>query len=242
MEATRPSGARGSREPDRLNGPCRRGHASAHAGGGLALPDGTRRFIAVPRADVASGPRGLADLKLCVARAASSTSADVETRCPALYSLRARDSKRRGSDAGEHAGALGQRQHRAALDDRGARAAGAGAGRHHHDLGRAGHGPERRLQHPQDHRDRDLPAGTGPAGVALGASGAVAAGRPARLAGAARAHHPCAPLPRPVPDADHRLPLHRHGRLPGAVLHALRPRAASCPKTSRWPRSSSTPI
>ena len=43
---------------------------------------------------------------------------------------------------------------------------------HHHGLGPARHGPERRLQHPQDQRDRDLPARDHPARLALLASGA----------------------------------------------------------------------
>src|SRR5919106_363125 len=151
---------------------------------------------------------------------ASAAADRARIKCSA--SLRARGEV---GDAGEHARTVGQRADRPALDDRGAGAAGAGAGGHHHGLGRSRHGPERLLQHPQDERHRDLPVGARPARLALVASGAAAAGGHARLAGEARAHDAWAPLHRPVPDADHRLPSHRDGRLSGAVLHAVRPRA-----------------
>ena len=53
-----------------------------------------------------------------------------------------------------------------------------------------GPGAERLLQHPQDQRHRDLPAGTRPAGLALGASGAApAADMPEWQAKLARTTH-----------------------------------------------------
>ena len=101
-----------------------------------------------------------------------------------------------------------------------------------------GYGAERPLQHPQDQRHGDLPARDRPARLALRIR-CRPAGGPAGLAGEARADHPRAPLPAAVPDADHRLSLHRDGRLSGAVLICTTSRAW-CRRTSRWRSCSST--